>query len=436
MVAGVRGACRPRWTARGGRRNVRRMRSRILVGAVLCFGACLVAAPTRGQPTCAFGSLDVLFEETFEDTAFAARGWYDGVSAITTAESHGGSSAAEYRFTPGARTPVSGGAMRHLFPGTAAVYLSYWVKYSASYTGSDRPYHPHEFHFVTNENSMWVGPAFTRLTTYVEQNEGTPLLAIQDGENIDPSRVGQDLTAVTEDRAVAGCNGDSDGHGPGDCYLSGGLYRNGKAWRAPIVAFSDAPGPHFKNDWHRVEAFFQLNGIVGGQGVADGHVKYWFDGQPLIALEDVMLRTGAHGGMLFNQFLIAPYIGDGSPVDQTTWVDDLVVATPGVSLLRNDEVRRLSPPMPAVATILGAAGPFALDERGADSCPQAGEGALGPANGSEDDDDHYMASFASGAADPDSGPDPTRPLVFYEVTLATDTLRLRRDAAGLVVLTY
>ena len=411
-------------------------RALLLSAAALCCG-CL-ATPALAQPTCAFGSLDVLFAESFEDSSFAARGWYDGGGpALSTIERHSGNSSAEYRLPPGARTPTSGGAMRHLFPGEQGVYLSYWVKYSANYTGSNRPYHPHEFHFVTNENSMWVGPAFTRLTTYIEQNEGTPMLSIQDGENIDQARVGQDLTSVTENRAVSGCNGDSDGHGPGDCYLSGTLYRNGKSWRAPLVAFSDTPGPYFKNDWHRVEAYFQLNSIVGGIGVADGHVKYWFDGQPLIELEDVMLRTGVHGGMLFDQFLIAPYIGDGSPVDQTMWVDDLVVATPGVSLLRNDEVRQLSPPLPALETIFSGTRPTTLDERGADDCPQAGEGALQAGNGSSDDDDHYLASFASGSTDPDSASDPTRPLVFYEVTLPTDTLRLRRDAAtGLVVLTY
>jgi hypothetical protein len=30
--------------------------------------------------------------------------------------------------------------------------------------------------------------------------------------------------------------------------------------------------------------------------------------------------------MRFNQFLIAPYIGDGSPIDQTMWVDEMTVA--------------------------------------------------------------------------------------------------------------
>jgi hypothetical protein len=40
-----------------------------------------------------------------------------------------------------------------------------------------------------------------------------------------------------------------------------------------------------------------------------------------------MLRTGQYPDMKFNQFMIAPWIGDGSPVDQTFWVDDLTIAT-------------------------------------------------------------------------------------------------------------
>lgn len=31
--------------------------------------------------------------------------------------------------------------------------------------------------------------------------------------------------------------------------------------------------------------------------------------------------------MKFNQLMIAPYTGDGSPVSQTMWVDELTIAT-------------------------------------------------------------------------------------------------------------
>src|SRR6185436_3864566 len=114
-----------------------------------------------------------------------------------------------------------------------------------------------------------------------------------------------------------------------------------------------------------------------------------------------VIRTGQHPTMMFVQFLVAPYIGDGSPVDQTMWVDDLLVGRPGVSLLRNDELRSLSPPTPPLAAIFTGGG-LALDERGADSCAQVGEGALLSGNGSSDDDDFYAASVAPGYVDADS----------------------------------
>src|SRR5256712_13153409 len=53
-----------------------------------------------------------------------------------------------------------------------------------------------------------------------------------------------------------------------------------------------------------------------------------------------MLRTGAHPNMKFKQLIVAPYIGDGSPVDQTMWVDNLPVGT-----------GRITPSVPTVASV-------------------------------------------------------------------------------------
>ena len=43
------------------------------------------------------------------------------------------------------------------------------------------------------------------------------------------------------------------------------------------------------------------------------------------------VREGWHSlcdpTLQFSQFLIGPYIGDGSPVDQSMWIDNLRVAT-------------------------------------------------------------------------------------------------------------
>jgi hypothetical protein len=274
----------------------------------------------------------ILFFENFEDKNFAQRGWYDNLKGTLTDKEHipGSTYSLECKFLQGQRTPTGGTPGRHLFEETEEVCLSYHVKYSENYIGSGKPYHPHEFSFVTNKDNIYVGPAFTHLTTYIEHNAGYPRLAIQDGENINQMRVGQNLVGVTENRGVAGCNGSSDGY-PDDCYKSGDLYVNGKVWKSKIKCFSDEFGKYYKSDWHHIEAYFKLNSIVDSKGITDGIIQYWFDGESLFEYNDVLIRTGEHPDMMFNQFLIVPYIGDGSPVEQTMWIDDLTVSTQRIS---------------------------------------------------------------------------------------------------------
>jgi hypothetical protein len=283
----------------------------------------------------------VLFTEPFEDGAFASRGWYDEATPVLSTVEHipGGTSSWECTFQTGATGCTGGTPGRHLFADTTSVYLSYWVKYSANYVGSGLPYHPHEFHFITNEDGMWIGPAITHLTTYIEQSGGVPRLALQDSLNVDLNCIllnndsfigcnGDYATyPFTEMRSACSCNGllgDLDGR---DCFdYGGGLYYSARTWDATVQVFGDA-APYDRNAWHFIEAYFRLNDITGGVGVPNGVLRYWFDGQEVIAHDAVLLRTGAHPTMMFDQFLTAPYIGDGSPVTQTMWIDDLTVAT-------------------------------------------------------------------------------------------------------------
>jgi hypothetical protein len=265
----------------------------------------------------------ILFKEDFDDADLESKGWYDNTDIQLSSDEHisGSTSSAEFQFIQGDTKPLSGSAMRRKFTDTDEVYVSYFVKYSSNWEGSNKPYHPHEFYLLTNVDGDWTGPASTHLTAYIEQNEGVPLLSIQDAQNIDESKIGVDLTHVTENRAVAGCNGN------GDCYQAGSSHNNGIQWKAGNLYFQDNPGQYYKSDWHFIEAYFKLNTISGGKGVADGQIKYWYDGTLIIDHNDVMMRTARHPDMKFNQFLIGPYIGDGSPVDQTFWIDNLIVAT-------------------------------------------------------------------------------------------------------------
>lgn len=297
-------------------------------------------ATLGGNPTHTYSIVDddsaitptVLFSEKFDDTSLASRGWYDTTAfSRSTAEHVSGSTAsAEFHFVAGATVPqVSGGALRKKFSENESLYVSYYVKHSANWVGSNRSYHPHMIYLMTNLDGDYWGPSTSHLTAYIEENSGKPVLAIQDALNIDQTRIGVDLTSVTEARAVAGCNGYStaDGSAAEDCYLSGSSYRNEKSWRPASDYFQDSPGTYYKGDWHHVEAYFQMNHVVGGVGVADGVVRYWFDGVLIIDHSNVLLRTAQNPAMKFNQFLLSPYIGDGSPVDQTIWIDDLTVAT-------------------------------------------------------------------------------------------------------------
>lgn len=277
----------------------------------------------------------LLFQESFDNTSVGARGWYDlpggGIASIDSTQHISGSAASLLlNFAQGGVTPSPAAAARHLFTPSDAVYVRYWIKHSANWVGSGKTYHPHLFSFLTNADGAYVGPAYTHLAVYVEenyQNGDVAVLAAQDAADIDTTKINQDLTSVTENRAVAGCNGISDGTVDISCYASGGLWYNGKTWKSAQAVLLPTAGPAYQGDWHEVEVYYKLNSIVNGIGQLDGIAQYWVDGQLVIDRRNVLFRTGAHPTMQFNQFFMGPYIGDGSPVAQQVWVDDLVVMT-------------------------------------------------------------------------------------------------------------
>jgi hypothetical protein len=275
----------------------------------------------------------LLFQENFEDANLASRGWYDNTSVLLSTIEHiaGSTSSAEYRFLPAATIPTSGGSQRHKFTPSNSFYVSFYVKYSANWVGSNKAYHPHEFYTLSTLDGDYDGPSQNFLDIYVEhnyQNGGRPRLAIQDNKSVNygygPLPV--NLVSVTENRSTAGCNGVVEINMPSECFNFGTYWYNDKQITGPVV-FQPNPGPGYKNNWNFVEAYFQLNTIVNGIGQADGVMQYWFNGTLIIDRHDILFRTGAHPTLQFNQFLIAPFIGDGSPVDQSMWVDNLRIAT-------------------------------------------------------------------------------------------------------------
>jgi uncharacterized protein YjdB len=279
------------------------------------------------------GGGTLLFQENFEDANIASRGWYDNTSVqLSTAEHIAGSnSSAQYHFLAGATSPTSGGSQRHKFTPSNSFYVSFYVKYSTNWVGSGQAYHPHEFYTLSTLDGDYDGPSDNYLDVYVEhnyQNGGRPRVAIQDNKSVNYSygALPNNLIAVTENRSAGGCNGVVETNISSECFNFGTYWYNDKQLTGPVV-FQPNPGPGYKNDWNFVEAYFQLNTIVNGIGQADGVVQYWFNGTLIIDRHDILFRTGAHPTLQFSQFLIAPYIGDGSPVDQSMFIDNLRLAT-------------------------------------------------------------------------------------------------------------
>jgi hypothetical protein len=287
------------------------------------------------------GGGTILFEEKFDDADFESRGWYDDPKGtISTTEKAPGSSASyECAFAQGATTCTSGKPARRKFTASPTAYASFWLKFSNNWVGSGKAYHPHMFHFINDRDDDWVGPSHTYLTTYVEVVGGRAMLALQDSKNVDTDCIlhnddsfvgcnGDFSTYVFgEERSVAACNGLAGYVDGRDCFsIGGGDWYSSRAWYADD-AFTEMPGANYKGDWHFVEVYFEMNTIQGGAGVADGKIRWVQDGNVLIASDEILFRTGDNANLQFNQFDVFPYIGDGSPVAQQFWVDDLTVAT-------------------------------------------------------------------------------------------------------------
>ena len=278
---------------------------------------------------------EVLFEEHFSDTDFASRGWYDARSGAvirTDNPAPGTSRFLQCRYAKDGQRCAGGYPIRVEIEETEDIYLSYWVRYSSNWVGSGRGYHPHEFHFTTNKDHEFVGPANSHLTMYIEQINLTPVIAMQDSKNVDDDCILRnndeftgcdgdfDTYEFTEARSVAACNGLHGYLQNRDCYWTGSYWYSSRRWSADTEQVI-TPG-----DWHFVEAFLSMNDIVDGVGIANGSIRYWLDDELQISSDEILFRTGENSDMAFKYLIFAPWIGDGSPIEQDMRVSEITVA--------------------------------------------------------------------------------------------------------------
>lgn len=237
------------------------------------------------------------FTESFDDGSLHDRGWYDGdVFQIDRDGAKSGTGCIRYRWSMGDSTPDSTAA-RRLFDPSESVYVKFYLRLSENWGWTGREYHPHLINILTTENDRYAGPAATHLTLYIEPQNGRLRLAAQDIQNRDQP------------------------HGLTQGPLKGGY--NGRFYDSGQVLFDDA-------EWHCIEAEFRLNTLDREADAprSDGIARAWFDGEPVVDRDDIILRTTDFPEMRFNQLLLAPYFGPGLlPRAQTLWIDDLEVGS-------------------------------------------------------------------------------------------------------------
>ena len=294
---------------------------------------CLALAALLALSACAVNAQQtIFFSENFADANFASRGWFDtttGTIDTSVFSPAGGNSSLKISWTQGSTTPTA--PSRHLFSPSDTVYLSFWVKFgtaTAPWQGSGRSYHPHIIQLLTDADNDFTGPAITNLSLRVETSLFTPTINFQDARRINTAQIGVNLLGTATSHAIAGGNGVQPGSGATH-WFDGTTWWNDSNYRAASPAFVN-------NTWHHVEFYAAMNSVSGGLPQADGVLKYWVDGNLVIDRSGLYLRTAQFATQKFNKLLLVPYIGDGSPVAQDMWIDNLMVAdrAPGAQTVR------------------------------------------------------------------------------------------------------
>jgi hypothetical protein len=269
-----------------------------------------------------------LFSESFENADYSGRGWYDSTTHGTIVGGGQSGNCLQWSWANGEVMPVNGWAMRKEFTATDSLYLSFYVKFQTGWRGSQQAYHPHMLYILSDIDDPYSGLANAYLDAYIEFRSDTsspyairPQLALQDQNRVNTSygTPPNDLTAVTENRSVNYCNTPVSAGASGDCYADAPYY-SANTWRAANASVTT-------NVWHHVEVYFRMNTIFGGKGQSDGVMQEWLDGTQVVDHSDVLYRTNQDATKKWAQFVFGPYIGDGSPIAQTMWIDELTLGT-------------------------------------------------------------------------------------------------------------
>jgi len=275
-----------------------------------------------------------VLEELFNDDDFSVRGWIDGyMNNIIEDEERG--PVGMWAWNEGDKTPKNFSSMRKdLGRDYEKLFIKYYVKYDDDWIGSQKNYHPHLIAIRSNYDFFILGEygggANAYLTVYFDSwvnpknNKIHPWFQLQDSRNInyDYGMPPQNIADKTEYRSVGGCNGCLNGQDCGTndtCFnISNNYWYSAREWVIEDIYY-------LRDKWIKEEYYIEMNSIKNGKGIPDGILKIWHDDKLIFKSANMLFRTGKYPDMSFRQIGFFPYIGDGSPVHQSMFIDNLKI---------------------------------------------------------------------------------------------------------------
>lgn len=263
-----------------------------------------------------------------EDFTGSWTGWYDGTAGsidTTVFSPFGGAESVRFSWGVG-QDQVTGVNRRKLITPTDRAYVQFDWKFGTAgvpWQGSGVSFHPHIVQLMSQPDNDFAGPASSLLNCYLEVGSvsgGNSVLrtVLQDSLRINAAQLDVDLLGTATNHATGGYNGIQSQATPTLVDKFGGNSN---------YTFWDTPGrPILNNTWHRIRAYWQMNTIVSTLPQPDGIMRFWVDNVLVLERTNVYFRTNQHPTMMWDQFIIAPYIGNGSPIAQDMWMDNLIIA--------------------------------------------------------------------------------------------------------------
>ena len=278
--------------------------------------------PTKG---------DVLASESFENNNWTDRGWYDGTNSTGVASGGVSGNALKWDFGVSDKSPDNFSVIRRSFNPTDEFLLEYYVKFDSGWRGSGQNYHPHFLHVVSSEDTAYQGLSRSNSGLYFETvaAQSTPYTNYPQISHQDMYRVNtsagtppNNLSGTTENRSANQCNTPYSAVGGdiGTCYNDGVGWYSATTWRADSVAIP-------ANTWTKITAYIKNNTFSSGKGNFDGIMRLWVGDKLAIESTNVLFAAGAHEGATWDKIALAPWIGDGSPIAQSMWLDELSLWT-------------------------------------------------------------------------------------------------------------